>query len=1355
MLRRKMVEPGGPASAATLTVATASFGHIGEFKPDNERFSVYVERFELFLAANGVQDSRKVPLFLTMVGGTTYGLLHNLVAPSNPKDMSYEDIVSKLRAHFEPKPLIITKRFLFHRRDQKPGESIAEYLAELRRLASGCAFQGEQLTEALRDRLVCGMRSEATQKRLLSESDPSLDRVLEVSQGMEAAEENARVLRSTEEPVVGRVTPDVQQKPATSVTGGACDRSDVQQNPATPASGGACYRCGKTGHKPQACGFKEAICHHCGKKGHIRRACKSRRNTQRPVEAGNISSGSAKWVDMHEETAFRVTTRFPPRPYKVLLQLNGQTVPMEVDTGAAVSLMSVEMQRRLFPSVTLNPATILLRTYTTQQITVLGQIDVEVQYQLYCGKHTLTIVSGDGPALLGRDWLQHIRLDWANIGVVSAQAPSMQLAQVLDHFSDVFQSGLGTITPMRAHLMLAEGATPKFKPPRTVPFAIREAVEKELDRLEAEGILQRVDYSAWAAPIVPVHKKDGTIRVCGDYKLTVNPYLLVDQYPLPNTSDLLSSLAGGKRFTKLDLTSAYQQMMLDEESAQLLTINTQKGLYRYTRMPFGVASAPAIFQRTMDTILQGLPQVFCYLDDILVTGDTDESHLENLTKTLERLQQHGIRLKREKCRFFQESVEYLGHVLSSKGVHTSPEKVRAVLEQPAPQNVAKLRSFLGQINYYAKFIGNLSTLLAPLHHLTRKGQPWNWTEECQRAFEEANRQMSEAPVLAHFDPKLPITLAADASSYGVGAVISHIMPDGSERPIAFASRTLSVSERNYAQIEKEALGLIFGVKKFHQFLYGRRFLLITDHKPLTTILGPKCGVPPLAAARMQRWALLLSAYSYEIRYRSTTAHGNADGLSRLPLPDSTPDASSVHPTSFNIGQLNSLPIQSSQVQNATQVDPLLKKVLKYTKKGWPRGVPESLRPFRQRQQELSIESGCLLWGTRVVVPRVLQQHILEELHRGHPGIVRMKSLARSHVWWPTIDRQLEDVVKSCVCCQSNRHQPVKAPLHPWAWPAKPWQRIHLDFAGPVVGKMLFIAVDAHSKWPEVILMESTTTSKTIRVLQDMFARWGIPEQIVTDNGPQFISSDFTMFLTSHGVKHIRTAPYHPASNGAAERVVQTVKQALRAGLQAGDPIEECLASFLLRYRNTQHATTGVAPSELMVGRHLRTRLDLLRDQVATRVQDSQEKQNSHSPTRNLQVGQRVWVRNYRSGPRWIPGIVEEVKGPVSYIVRILETDELWHRHLNQIREREADTSSQLIPAQPSQTSDLVGLPVTAATDGNRPQPPTELARTETPSEDSCTTPPTASSTATPEQRYPSRQRRPPDRLMWSSSSPSN
>ena len=336
-------------------------------------------------------------------------------------------------------------------------------------------------------------------------------------------------------------------------------------------------------------------------------------------------------------------------------------------------------------------------------------------------------------------------------------------------------------------------------------------------------------------------------------------------------------------------------MCLDEPSSKLTTISTHKGLYCFTRMPFGVSPAPAVFQRAMDTILQGLPNVICYLDDILITGQSDEHHLRNLEQVLERLKAHEVRLKRDKCRFFQDSVEYLGQVVTSQGVHISPAKVQAVAEHPAPTDVSGLRSFLGQINYYSKYIPNLSALLAPLHKLLRAGQPWSWTEECNRAFLAAKEKVTKTPVLAHFDRELPLSLAADASPYGLGAVISHTMPDGTDRPIAYASRTLSDAEKNYAQVEKEALSLVFGVKKFHQYLYGRRFVLITDHKPLTAILGPKRGVPPLAAARMQRWALLLSAYDYDIVYRPTTAHGNADGLSRLPLPDSKPVVNEVDP----------------------------------------------------------------------------------------------------------------------------------------------------------------------------------------------------------------------------------------------------------------------------------------------------------------------------------------------------------------------------------------------------------------------------------------------------------------------------
>ena len=556
---------------------------------------------------------------------------------------------------------------------------------------------------------------------------------------------------------------------------------------------------------------------------------------------------------------------------------------------------------------------------------------------------------------------------------------------------------------------------------------MKEAIEAELDRLERAGVVEKVTHSKWAAPVVPVPKGDGRLRLCGDYKVTINPALEVDQYPLPKPDDLFATLAGGKRFTKIDLTQAYQQMALDDRSRKLVIINTHKGLYQYTRLPFGVASASAIFQKTMDTVLQGLPKVICYLDDILVTGSTEEEHLANVERVLERLQRYGIRAKRAKCAFMSSSVEYLGHRVDATGLHTTKSKVEAVQEAPQPSSVPELRSFLGLVHYYGKFMPNLATLLNPLNLLLKDGAEWVWTEECSQAVKEAKQLLSSAPVLAHYDPALPIKMAGDASAYGIGAVISHVYSDGSERPISFASRTLSPSEQNYSQIEKEALSLIYGIKKFHAYLYGRKFTLVTDHKPLLTVLGPKKGIPPMAAARLQRWALLLSAYDYAIEFKPTQQHGNADGLSRLPLGDRQPPSTCV---AFMVGQIQALPVTSECLETATRQDPVFSRVHQYTRSGWPSSTPDELKPYRDRQEELTTQGDALLWGNRVIIPLKLRSRIQEELHRDHPGITRMKALVRSYLWWPGLDKSLERCVQECLACQAMRNVPAAAPLHP-------------------------------------------------------------------------------------------------------------------------------------------------------------------------------------------------------------------------------------------------------------------------------------------------------------------------------------
>ena len=590
-------------------------------------------------------------------------------------------------------------------------------------------------------------------------------------------------------------------------------------------------------------------------------------------------------------------------PIRCEVEIEGTPLTMEIDKGAEVSIISDDTRKSLFPQSKLSNTDMVLKTYTEQTMPVVGELNVTVRYGTQTKQLRLVVVSGDGPSLLGRNWLKALRLDWQRIGRV-AGGNTPDLDTLLDKHKAIFKDELGIVKTYKATLQVCPDAQPKFYKPRPVPFATKDAIGAELERLEEDGILERVSHSTWAAPIVAVPKKDGHFRICGDYKVTVNPALDVDQYPLPNPTEIFASLAGGRRFSKLDLSQAYQQLLLDEDSKKYTTINTHQGLFRYTRLPFGIASAPAVFQKTMDCILQGIPHVACYIDDILVTGADDVEHLQNLEEVLHRLEQHGLRVKKPKCEFLQPSVDYLGHCIDAQGLHTMSSKLEAIVQAPEPGNLQQLRSFLGLLNYYGRFIPNLATIVHPLNRLLRHGIKWKWDSQCAKAYTEAKQALASSQVLIHYDPALPITLAGDASAYGIGAVISHTLPDGSERPIAFASRTLSDSEKNYAQLEKEALSLIFGLKKFHQYLYGRQFILMTDHKPLVTILGPKKGIPSLAAARLQRWAVLLSAYKYDIKFKSTEAHANADGLSRLPLMQTTAEGQSPEASVFNIAQID-------------------------------------------------------------------------------------------------------------------------------------------------------------------------------------------------------------------------------------------------------------------------------------------------------------------------------------------------------------------------------------------------------------------------------------------------------------------
>uniref|UniRef100_A0A1A8CXN4 Gypsy retrotransposon integrase-like protein 1 n=1 Tax=Nothobranchius kadleci TaxID=1051664 RepID=A0A1A8CXN4_NOTKA len=1203
-----------------------------------QQWEKWIRRFERFRLASNLHlssEANQVNTLIYCMGDEADDILRGQ-ALSDIQRQQYQAVRDALDTYFVPRKNIIYERARFNQRTQQANEAVDSFVTALYALAENCGY-GALHDELIRDRLVVGLRDISLAERLQMDKDLTLEKAVNQARQSEVIKKQQTDIRGENKLEIDAVTAKHrEQKRSTFKPRRERKHTTTDKTP----NGRSCYRCGKTpAHGKGQCPAKETICHSCGKRGHFSKVCKSVKSVHvieteecddTPVFLGSVDAGSDPWF--------------------ADLTIRNHKVRFKIDTGADVSVIPAQMYYCINQNETglCEPDRPLFGPGGTP-LDVLGMSretickgEQEIQENVYVIKN-LHIALLSRPASVKLNLV--CRADCIDMNVLNENYP--KLCQ-----------GLGLMQQPYT-IKLKPNAVPfSLATPRRVPIPLLGKVKRELERMESMGVISRVEEpTEWCAGMVPVPTKNDSVRICVD--LThLNEAVCREKYILPSVEQTLGSLAGAKVFSKLDANRGFWQVPLSPESAHYTTFITPFGRFYFNRLPFGIASAPEHFQRRMSVILNGLPGVVCHMDDILIWGQDQQEHNARLHTVLNKLQEAGVTLNLEKCDLSKQEVKFLGHVLSAAGVQPDPEKIRAVTAMKEPSNISEVRSFLGMVNQLGKFIPGLAEKDKPLRDLLSKKNQWVWSCAQQKAFNQLKGDLTSTPILALYDPNKELKLSADASSYGLGAVL--FQQEGEQwRPVAYASRSLTETEQRYAQVEKEALGLTWGCERFKDFLIGRHFSLETDHKPLVSLLGQQAltELPP----RIQRFRLRLMRYSYTISHIPGKEILTADALSRAPVdhdPDSKATAELLEDTNIYVEEIvkcmPATPSYITQLREQLKTDSICSDVMAFCQSSWPEysHLTGPIKAYWPHRDTLTVHDNLLLKGTRLVIPTAMRHSVLIALHEGHQGMSRCRERARETVWWPGLSGQINDLVKNCTICIKERTNPVE-PLMPSQLPERPWQKVGADLF-TFNNSNYVLLVDYYSKFVEIAKLTPTRSEDVIVHLKSIFSRHGIPELLYSDNGPQFSSQQFKDFAAAYGFMHVTSSPGFAQSNGEAERHVQTVKSLLK---KAKDPY---LA--LLAYRATPLAN-GYSPAQLLMGRRLRTPVPQLPSLLnpslpngATVLTKARERVMKDSAAYNrrhrvtelppLSPGQPVWITDTRREGT----VISSHSTPRSYIV---------------------------------------------------------------------------------------------------------
>lgn len=932
------------------------------------------------------------------------------------------------------------------------------------------------------------------------------------------------------------------------------------------------------------------------------------------------------------------------------LQVGRSLITVKLDTGAEANLLNVQEYRGLPERPTLRPANVRLSDYNGASINDIGSCVLRVSVK---GKEypVRFVVVDNGPSLLGSAACERLGLVKRVDSVQQCRRSMEDAVADTKHYTIPEVKGQLSALPFVHKIVIKEGARPVIRPARRVPISLRESLREELDRMEKLGVIHRQEEPTdWVSDMVVVKKSNGALRVCLDPK-DLNTAISREHYQLPTRDEIFAEISGATHFSKLDASQAFWQVKLSEDSKALTAFNTPFGRYAYDRLAYGLCSAPEVFHRTMEQMFGDLEGVRVFMDDILVWGPDETVHQARLDSVKQRINKYGLLMNWEKCRLNKSEITFIGETLSNKGISPSPEIISAIMDMKKPTSKEDVQRALGSINYVGKFIPNLANKCVNLRSLLCKKVMWNWGPEHESEWADIKSILASMPVMAYYDPKLPTKVSTDSSKDGLGAVLLQWHnPDW--KPVAYGARGLTECEQRYAQIEKECLGLVYGCEKFHGYIYGlEKVTLETDHKPLIPLSKkPLNDMTP----RIQRLMLKLQRYRHELVWTPGKHLYIADTLSRANRSQGKRSSTEVEveaQVNMVYQAVSATQAQLDKIATETCKDEVLSAVKNNILNGWENGECPAYAPFRE---DLCIVNGLILKGDRIIIPVSMRKEMLKRVHEGHLGIEKQKRVARDAIYWPNMNRDIEESVQGCSVCQKYRPAQGKESFSTEEEKIKwgPWEKVGADLFH-WEGNEYLICIDYYSNYPEITMLASTSSETVVTHLKSMFSRHGIPQRLVTDNGPQFSSERFKQFARDYQFEHRTSSPRYPQSNGHAERGVGIVKSVLNKAKEGGGD----LYLALLAYRAAPRET-GMSPGEMLMGRKLSTRLPKLQGRskmtlsdVRGEAQRNRQIENYNATAKDLPVLNNNDVVRVRKEKWDTTARVSEQVGPRSYVVQ--------------------------------------------------------------------------------------------------------